>query len=66
MQHFTRIQLTRPVAKGGGKGGRAPPAKPECPLLEQKILHFILRYCKKVKFRANVLNFACVSVSQQR
>ena len=46
-------------SQGGGGKGAVPPAKPECPPLEQKILH--LKYCKKVKFRANVLDFAYVS-----
>ena len=46
---------SRPVAKGG----RAL-AKPKCPPLERKkILH--PRYSKKVNFRTNVLNFACVN-----
>ena len=46
----------RPVANGA-----VPPAKPECPpALAKNITSH--RYCKKgVNFRANVLNFACVS-----
>ena len=57
------ITHTRPVAKGGPRGA-VPPAKPECPpRSSKKILHH--RYCKKVNFRANVLNFACVSQQLQ-
>jgi len=45
-------------SQGGGARGPCPPLNPSAPL-EQKILH--LKYCKKVKFRANVLDFAYVS-----
>ena len=50
------VLLTRPVAKGG----RAP-TKPECPPLEQNVLH--LRYCKKGKFSCKRVKFClCESI----
>ena len=48
-------------SQGGGQGGPCPPAKPECPPLEQKYYISFSGTVKKVKFHANVLNFACVS-----
>jgi len=37
-----------------------PPAKPECPPRSSK-KYYISGTVEKIKFRANVLNFACVS-----
>ena len=48
-------------SQGGAKGGRAPPLNPSAPPLEQKYYISFSGTVKKVKFRANVLNFACVS-----
>ena len=48
----------RPVARGS-QGGPCPPLNPSVPPARAKNIN--LSYCKKVNFRANVLNFACVS-----
>jgi len=52
------IRALWPGPEPKGARGAVPPVKPECPPLEQK--YYISGTVKRVNFRANELNFACV------